>query len=62
MSVLHRKLKRQKGLVFTGNLKTNLARICDKIQEFEAKYEEHDGLGKFSVLDLIRATLKVRKP
>ena len=52
------------GIGVKGNLKTNLRRISEKIEEYEKEEQENGrravGKGVFTITDMIRATLKVK--
>ena len=51
------------GITVTGNLKTNLHKISQKVDEYEKEEGEGaDGLGKFTITDMVRATLHVKNP
>lgn len=50
-----------RGVKITGNLKTNLRRICFKMEEYEKEHGEvAQGRGAFAITDMVRATLNVK--
>ena len=50
-----------RGIKITGNPKTNLRRVCYKIDEYEKKEgPDAKGRGAFAINDMVRATLLVK--